>query len=166
MTLGANRGLSREQLIRIGGDPFNMTVAGLRLARNANAVSALHGVTARHMWRAVTGAAPIGSITNGVHVGTWQDSAIRATQSDGELWQTHQRLQRGLLAEVAHRTHIQLNEDGVLVGFARRAATYKRSDLILRTIPSAFAADLRAHPGSRSSSPGSPTPRTSTGARS
>ena len=132
MALGANRGLSREQLIRIGGDPFNMTVAGLRLARNANAVSELHGRTARHMWRNVSGAAPITSITNGVHVPTWQDSALRATQNDGELWEAHQRLKRGLCSEVAHRSGVQLNPEGLLIGFARRAATYKRSDLILR----------------------------------
>ena len=54
-----------------------MTVAGLRLSRRANAVSALHGETARHMWADVEGAAPIISITNGVHAPTWQAPAIR-----------------------------------------------------------------------------------------
>jgi starch phosphorylase len=36
-----------------------MTVAGLRLARLANGVAALHGETAREMWKDVDGAAPI-----------------------------------------------------------------------------------------------------------
>ena len=51
----------------IGGDPFNMTVAGLRLARKANAVSGLHGETARTMWKHISDGAPIISVTNGVN---------------------------------------------------------------------------------------------------
>ncbi len=142
MALGANRSLTREQLIRIGGDPFNMTVAGLRLARAANAVSVLHGDTARRMWRNIEDAAPIGAITNGVHVGTWQDPAVRAAETDTEVWAAHQRLKRGLIAEVAHRSGVRLREDGLLLGFARRAASYKRSDLILRQ-PDRLASHLR-----------------------
>lgn len=34
--MGAYNGLSYEQVKEIGGDPFNMTVAGLRMARLAN----------------------------------------------------------------------------------------------------------------------------------
>ena len=142
LRLGANRGLTREQLVAIGGDPFNMTVAGLRLARQANAVSALHGHTARAMWKNVSDAAPIGAITNGVHVGTWQDSSVRAADSEAELWAVHQRLKCGLIAEISRRSGVHLKEDGLLVGFARRAATYKRSDLILRQ-PERLAAQLR-----------------------
>jgi hypothetical protein len=37
------RTLPRAAWSSIGGEPFNMTVAGLRLARAANAVSELHG---------------------------------------------------------------------------------------------------------------------------
>ena len=45
--MGARLQLSRGEIRAIGGDPFNMTVAGLRLSRAANAVSQLHGETAR-----------------------------------------------------------------------------------------------------------------------
>jgi len=48
--MGADNGLTIEQLTGIGGAPLNMTVAALRLARDANAVAALHGETARKMW--------------------------------------------------------------------------------------------------------------------
>src|SRR4030095_13497704 len=41
--LGADCDLLPGELRAIGGDPFNMTVAGLRLARRANAVAQLHG---------------------------------------------------------------------------------------------------------------------------
>src|SRR6185503_20010272 len=74
--LGASCELVRGELAEIGGDPFNMTVAGLRLARAANAVAQLHGETARRMWAHVEGRAPIIAITNGVHAPTWQDERI------------------------------------------------------------------------------------------
>ena len=51
--LGATLGLTHAQMVRLGGDPFNMTVAALRLSRSANAVAELHGETARQMWRHV-----------------------------------------------------------------------------------------------------------------
>src|SRR5207245_4538634 len=59
--MGACLQLSGAEMRAIGGDPFNMTVAGLRLSRAANAVSRLHGETARAMWGDVPGAAPITS---------------------------------------------------------------------------------------------------------
>lgn len=131
--LGADLGtFSTLQLQTIGGDPFGMTVAGLRLSRIANAVAELHGETARRMWRDVSGAAPIIAVTNGVHPPTWQDARIRAAYVDGTMFETHQVLKRELLAEVRGRTGVVLDEDKLLIGFARRAAAYKRSDLLLR----------------------------------
>src|SRR5690606_2350563 len=70
--MGADLGFSDAELELVGGDPFSMTVAGLRMSRLANGVAELHGETAREMWKQVDGAAPIISITNGVHVPTWQ----------------------------------------------------------------------------------------------
>jgi glycogen phosphorylase len=137
--MGADLGLTDGELARIGGDPFSMTVAGLRLARTANAVAELHGETARAMWCDVDGAAPILSVTNGVHAPTWQDPRIRAAvvpdkgedEAGAELWRAHQDLKAELLAEVARRTGCALRGDRLLIGFARRAAAYKRADLIL-----------------------------------
>jgi starch phosphorylase len=116
-----------------------MTVAGLRLARAANAVAQLHGETARVMWKGVTGAAPIHAITNGVHVPTWQDARVRAALAPGkdeqhqaqELWTAHLAMKAELCALVEQRTGAKLAIDGLLVGFARRAASYKRADLVL-----------------------------------
>ena len=76
--MDADLGFTDAELEQVGGDPFSMTVAGLRLARIANGVAELHGETARAMWKDVEGAAPIISITNGVHAPTWQDARIRA----------------------------------------------------------------------------------------
>jgi starch phosphorylase len=131
--LGAGCELVESELRDIGGDPFNMTVAGLRLARLANAVSKLHAETARAMWAHVPNAAPIIAITNGVHVGTWQDPRIAAGRdSDVGLTSFRRELKQELLAEVAARTGVRLDPDALTIGFARRAATYKRPDLLLR----------------------------------
>jgi starch phosphorylase len=131
--LGACCELVDDEMRQIGGDDFNMTVAGLRLARRANAVSQLHGEVSQAMWHDVTGGADIIAITNGVHAPTWQDARIRdAAASPETLWTTHQVLKRELLDEVALRTGVRLDTDVLTIGFARRAAAYKRSDLIFR----------------------------------
>jgi starch phosphorylase len=59
-----------------------MTQLGLRLSRRANGVSRRHGAVARSMWRPLfrkesDDEVPIGSVTNGVHVGTWMASPMR-----------------------------------------------------------------------------------------
>lgn len=131
--VGAYNGLSYEQMKQIGGDPFNMTVAGLRLSTLTNAVSQLHGETAQTMWHQVTDGSPIIAITNGVHQNTWQAPNIASAVSHREtLLEAHQANKQILLAEVQRQTGQVLNPDALLIGFARRAATYKRADLIFR----------------------------------
>lgn len=133
MMMGANNGLTEEQMRRLGGEPFNMTEAALRLCQAANAVSKLHGYTARAMWRHVAGTGPIFSVTNGVHTRTWQSAEIRRAFELGEdLWQPHMRAKERLITYVRQHTDALLNPEALLVGFARRAASYKRSDLIFR----------------------------------
>ena len=137
--MDADLGFTDAELEVIGGDPFSMTVAGLRLARIANGVAELHGETARTMWKDVEGAAPIIAVTNGVHAPTWQDARIRAAlvpdkakaTQDAELWNAHQAMKREMVAEIAKRTGVHLKAEGFIIGFARRAASYKRADLIL-----------------------------------
>lgn len=129
--MGAYDGLNYKQMLRIGGSPFSMTAAGLRLSKRANAVSKLHGETARKMWAGVPGGKSILSIPNGVHNGTWQDPDIcRAFRESGDLWGTHIKLKRAMLEEVYRRSGIRLREDILTIGFARRAAPYKRTNLI------------------------------------
>ncbi len=131
--MGACLQLSGAEMRAIGGDPFNMTVAGLRLSRAANAVSQLHGETARAMWRDIAGACPIRAITNGVHAPTWQAPEVRDAGSDpAKLWHAHVRLKALLLTELRRRWGVTFEPECLLIGFARRAAAYKRGDLLLR----------------------------------
>src|SRR6201998_232519 len=180
-------GISHENLMGFGrehptdyGEPFCMTVLGLKLARRVNAVSSLHGEVSRAMWRGLYSdrsedAVPIGHITNGVHVPSWlapqmfrlydrhlgvdwqKRSGSKSTWEsienvdDGELWETHLSLKAQLL-DFARRRAVEqaerrsespaslqrfgraLSPDALTIGFARRFATYKRANLLLRDI--------------------------------
>ena len=131
--LGAFNGLTFDQMDKIGGNPFNMTVAGLRLARKANAVSQLHGKTANEMWGDVSSKAPIKSITNGVNRKTWVDHSIITNYDDNKkLWKIHQEHKQKLLDYIQRKNAVSLRKDRLTIGFARRAANYKRPDLIFR----------------------------------
>jgi starch phosphorylase len=131
-------GISQETLMGLGREKpsnqqetFCMTVVGLRLARRANAVSALHGEVSRAMWTGLCGKpedeVPIGHVTNGVHVPSWlapqmfrlydrhlgtnwyqRSSDARTWENienveDGELWETHLSLKSQLLEFVRRR---------------------------------------------------------------
>ncbi|GGF93761.1 alpha-glucan family phosphorylase [Paenibacillus aceti] len=129
--MSAFNSLTREQMEQIGGNPFNMTVAGLRLSRISNGVAKLHGITANKMWQDVSGRSEIISITNAIHKPTWVDPRItEAYESNGDLWAAHMELKRELIRFIEERSGISLSADHLLIGFSRRAAPYKRSDLI------------------------------------
>ncbi len=133
--MGACNGLTFGQMLKLGGDPFNMTVAGLKLSRKASAVAELHGVTAKKMWKDVTNASEIIAITNGVHNGTWQDERIiKAYREEKDLWLAHMEAKREMIEEIYSRNSIRLKETVLTIGFARRAAPYKRSDLIFKNL--------------------------------
>ncbi len=129
--MGAFLGQSHEQMSRIGGDPFNMTVAALRVSRKSNAVAMLHAETANDMWQHVSGRSEIVGITNCIHKPTWVDPRITEAYDNGDpLLPVHNEVKRELLAFIEERTGRVLREDRILVGFSRRAVLYKRSDLI------------------------------------
>ena len=131
--MGAYGHLNYDQMVKLGGDPFSMTAAGLRLSKISNAVSKLHGETARNMWKGVDGSSEIIAITNGVHMGTWQDKRMKnAYENDGDIWSSHVELKKEMIDEVFKRSGIKLDENVLTIGIARRAAAYKRSNLLFR----------------------------------
>ena len=141
-------GISHDQLMGLGrvephnhGEPFCMTVLGLKLSRRANAVSALHGHVSRRMWKnlwswKVEEDVPIGHITNGVHVPSWLAWQMQQLYDrifpdkwfsrmgepeiwqkiyevdPGELWETHYALKNLLLQFVRRRTSRQCRRRG------------------------------------------------------
>ncbi|MCZ0702047.1 starch phosphorylase [Natronobacillus azotifigens] len=131
MYMGANNGLTLEQLVEIGGAPFNMTVGALRMSRKSNAVAELHGETANKMWAHVEGRSEIIPITNCIHKPTWVDeNMIKVAEDGGDLWEAHMKNKRDLISFIHERNGVTLKENKLIIGFSRRAAPYKRSDFI------------------------------------
>ncbi|MCK4259340.1 MAG: alpha-glucan family phosphorylase [Halanaerobiales bacterium] len=129
----ANNGLSYEQIKSLGDDPFIMTVAGLKMSYLANGVSKLHTATANRMWQHIPNKTDIISITNGIHAKTWQDPDIRkAYEKNEDLWEPHFKAKETLINYVNKKTSKNLNPETLTIGFARRAAPYKRGELIFR----------------------------------
>ncbi len=128
----------------------SMTELGLRFSRYVNGVSKKHTEVSRNMFNDPK----IDGITNGVHPGTWTASGfkrlydrhvpgwqqdpgrlVQALQiPDDEIWTAHQASKLKLLAKVLELTGQQLDADVLTIGFARRAATYKRADLLLSDV--------------------------------
>ncbi len=126
---------------------LNMTHLALSLSRYVNGVAMRHGQISRDMYPTY----PVNSITNGVHAGTWAaasfqrlyDSYIPEWRRDynylryaitiqrDEIRQAHAEAKRNLLAEVERRAGVRLDQSVMTLGFARRASTYKRADLLL-----------------------------------
>lgn len=129
--MGAFNGLTTDEIVHIGGDPFNMTVAALRTCKRANAVAKLHAETANKMWKHVDYPKPIIGITNGIHLPTWVDERmLNSTNDNAALWENHMKNKKELICFIKERTGVTLDSDVLLIGFSRRAAPYKRSNFI------------------------------------
>lgn len=129
--MGANQHLTEEQMTFIGGNPFNMTIAALRLAKRSNGVARLHGETSNLMWKGVPRISGITAITNAIHLPTWVDEQMLAKTDDPQaLWDRHQENKEALIQFIRERNGVTLDKNVLLVGFSRRAAPYKRSDFI------------------------------------
>lgn len=136
MYMAANDGLEASELKRIGGDPFNMTVAGLRLSKISNGVSRLHAQTANEMWHEIEGKSNIIQITNGIHIPTWvNEDVIQNIHSDELLWGSHLKNKRLLIDYIYEKTGSKFKQDILTIGFARRVVPYKRANLIMEYEP-------------------------------
>jgi starch phosphorylase len=125
---------------------LNMTHLALIFSRYINGVSMRHEQISRGMFPGY----PINSVTNGVHGVTWAsvpfrrlfDEHIPRWRRDNlylryalsipldAIVQAHVQAKQNLLAEVKRRTNVQLDPTIMTIGFARRAAMYKRADLL------------------------------------
>ncbi len=116
------------------GDSLNYTVAALRLAAKANAVSKLHAKVSKKMWESFEGTDKIIPITNAQHQGFWQDKDIRRAWRKKDANMLRRRkwaLKSKLFEEVLHQTGKVFDPDIATIVWARRFAGYKRADLLL-----------------------------------
>ena len=143
-------GPERADLLRASNCCFdgslNMTYLALRFARYINGVAMRHGEISTGMFPDY----PIDAITNGVHAVTWTspsfadlfDRHIPEWRQDNfylryavgislhEITEAHALAKRAMLAEVEKRRGVRFSENVFTIGFARRATTYKRQDLL------------------------------------
>lgn len=95
-------GISRDQFASLArhhqswGETFSMPILALKYSNGRNAVSELHGVVSRSMWRNLwpdkpVSEVPITYVTNGVHTSTWMARRIRNLYSEhfGPDWLDH-----------------------------------------------------------------------------
>jgi len=151
----ASRALGRTDLA-VRRDTFccdgelNMTYLALALSRYVNGVAKKHGEVSQHMFAPYK----VDAITNGVHACTWAappfqelfDRYIPGWREDSfmlryalgippaEVWKAHQQAKRALLARINDETQVSLDPDMLTLGFARRVATYKRTDLLFQDL--------------------------------
>ena len=137
-------------------DQFNMAALCLRFAGRTNGVSKLHGKVSRELFASIPGGREIGSITNGVHARTWVmpetqetfDKVLGPGWTHGEkaAWERIEDLDDDTVrslryegvtlldAQARGRAGVGLDPEALTIGFARRFATYKRANLLLREI--------------------------------
>lgn len=129
-----------------GQERLNMTLLALNLSRYINGVAKKHGEISQSMFPGY----PIDSITNGVHSYTWTSDSFRKLYdkfipgwaSDPfslryalsipkkEIWQAHIEAKKMLIDYINKETNAGFDYEIFTIGFARRAAVYKRADLL------------------------------------
>jgi starch phosphorylase len=132
------------------GDLLHLTFLALNFSHYVNGVAKRHGEVSRLIF----GYYNIDSITNGVHARTWTsepfqelyDRYIPGWQLDSfslryalripkhEVWRAHIEAKSKLFHTVTQRAGIAMDLGIFTIGFARRAATYKRGDLLFSDI--------------------------------
>ena len=126
---------------------LNMTELALYSSRYVNGVAMRHGEVSRTMFPRFS----IRAITNGVHASTWTsppfqdlyDRLVPEWRADNaylryakgmplaEIQQAHAGAKHMLFDTISRETGVALDETVLTLGFARRAAVYKRADLML-----------------------------------
>ena len=132
------------------GGGLNMTRLGLTFAEYVNGVAKKHGEISRELFPGYQ----IESITNGVHAGTWiaapfarlYDKYFPGWKADpyylryalslpeDELWGAHEEAKHELVTHVNERYHADFQDGYFTIGFARRAAAYKRGNMLFTDI--------------------------------
>jgi starch phosphorylase len=122
-----------------GSEPFNMAYLSVRGSGQINGVSKLHGLVSRHIFQSLfprwpKEEIPIGSVTNGIHVPTWDSAAADALWTtvagkkrwrgdrakeddvrqltDSQLWEMRMEGRRALVNHLRKRCARQLASEG------------------------------------------------------
>ena len=133
-----------------GEEHLNMTLLALNLSNDVNGVAKKHGEVSQNMFPGYK----INSITNGVHSYTWTCDSFKSLYDKyipgwanepelfvrvdmvphEELWNAHSEAKRTLIDYVNSVHDLNMNDETLTIGFARRFATYKRASLLFTDI--------------------------------
>ncbi len=149
-----------EKIFELGrvGEQFNLTRFAVRTASVINGVSKLHRRETQkllHDWLPEIPAqdVPVRVITNGVHTASWLSPELKGIYDarlpdwssrlldfpfwaevesvpDAVLWQAHLQAKERMLSALG----LQVPKESLIIGFARRFASYKRASLIFHDL--------------------------------
>src|SRR5262245_33957117 len=125
-----------------------MTYLALNLSHFINGVAKKHGEVSQHMFARYV----IDAITNGVHAATWTSPPFQAlfdrhipgwrednfslrsalSLPNQDVWDAHLTAKHLMIQEVNRATDAGMDVDVLTLGCARRAAAYKRLDLLFQ----------------------------------
>ncbi|MBR9701150.1 alpha-glucan family phosphorylase [Candidatus Woesearchaeota archaeon] len=133
-----------------GKEKLNMTVLAMNLSHYVNSVARQHQHVSEHLFPGYK----ISNITNGVHSTTWtsrpfqelfdeylpnwrQDSfelrnVLRIPET--KVWKAHCKAKEDMVKWVNEEYGVGFEEGVFTIGFARRATSYKRADLLFHDI--------------------------------
>lgn len=153
--LGRNKIFENHEIFCCEG-ALNMTYLALNLSHYVNGVARKHGEVAQHTLtpRRKDLHYDIDWITNGVHAASWVsppfqklfDHHIPGWREDNfslrnalsiprhAIWRAHLEAKELLIEHVNDHTNDELDIDTLTIGIARRAATYKRLDLVFHDL--------------------------------
>lgn len=138
-------------LTMLGGeDKLNMTSLALNLSDFVNGVAKEHGKVSGEMFPGYH----VDFITNGVHSATWVSDSFKRLYDKympgwpndpfslryalsiphAEIWSAHQEAKSILISHLNTIKNASFEEDVLTIGFARRATSYKRADLLFYDI--------------------------------
>ena len=143
----------REDFFSIEGvvyenSDLNMTYLALNFSRYVNGVARKHGEISRLMFAGYD----IAAITNGIHAEKWASEPFRSlfdrhtplwrkdnfclraaiSMPREAVWEAHMHAKRQLMEHVNRETGTGMDENVLTIGFARRATSYKRADLLFQ----------------------------------
>lgn len=150
-------GTTRENILRLGevNGMFNMTRLAVSTSATVNGVSKLHAAVTKqlfHEWTPEIPAAhiPVQSVTNGIHTETWLapemeqlfdrylDAQWRTKIAELKTWEKIRTIPDNEFAAARRKAKrrmiddlgLPFGEETLVIGFARRFATYKRALLL------------------------------------
>jgi len=148
--LGVPEIFSSIEAIAVYEGLFNMTYLALNMSSYINGVAKKHGEVSRLMFAGYE----IDAITNGVHAATWVsepfqklfDLFIPGWKEDNfslraalgipgeDIMKAHTESKRNLFYHVKKETGVDMDENILTIGFARRSASYKRGAILFEDI--------------------------------